>query len=59
MGVSSVAQLCPTLCYPMNRSSQASLSITNSRSLLKLRSIESVMPSSREEIDTLGAREGE
>ena len=30
----------------MNRSSQASLSITNSRSLLKLTSIESVMPSS-------------
>ena len=42
---SSVAQLCPTLCYPMNRSSQASLSITNSQSLLKLMSIESMMPS--------------
>ena len=41
---SSVAQLCPTLCDPMNR--QASLSITNSRSSLKLMSIESVMPSS-------------
>ena len=40
---SSVAQLCPTLCYPMNCSAhQASLSITNSRSLLKLMSIESV-----------------
>ena len=39
----SVAQSCPTLCEPMNRS-QASLSITNSRSLLKLMSIESVMP---------------
>ena len=37
----SVAQSCPTLCDPM-----ASLSITNSRSLLKLMSIESVMPSS-------------
>ena len=43
---SSVAQSCPTLCDPMNRSSQASLSITNSRSSLKLKSIESVMPSS-------------
>ena len=43
---SSVTQLCPTLCNPMNRSTQASLSITNSRSSLKLTSIESVMPSS-------------
>ena len=43
---SSVAQSCPTLCNPMNRSRQASLSITNSRSLPKLFSIESVMPSS-------------
>ena len=43
---SSVAQSCPTLCDPMNRSSQASLSITNSRSSLKLMFIESVMPSS-------------
>ena len=42
---SSVPQLCPTLCDPMNRSTgQASLSITNSQSLLKLMSIESVMP---------------
>ena len=40
---SSVAQSYPTLCDPMN---QASLSITNSRSSLKLTSIESVMPSS-------------
>ena len=39
--VSSV-QSCPTLCNPMD---QASLSITNSRSLLKLMSIHSVMPS--------------
>ena len=37
-------ELCTTLCDPMNYS-QASLSITNSRSLLKLMSIESVMPS--------------
>ena len=44
--VSSVAQSCPTLCDPMNRSTQASLSITNSRSSLRLMSIESVMPSS-------------
>ena len=42
---SSVAQSCPTLCDPMDCSTQASLSITNSRSLLKLLSIESVMPS--------------
>ena len=42
---SSVTQLCPTLCDPMGCSTQASLSITNSRSLLKLMSIESVMPS--------------
>ena len=42
---SSVAQLCPTLCDPMYHSTQASLSITNSQSLLKLMSIESVMPS--------------
>ena len=43
---SSVAQSCPTLCDPMNHSMPASLSITNSRSLLKPISIESVMPSS-------------
>ena len=42
---SSVAQSCPTLCDPMNHSCQASLSITNSWSSLKLMSIESVMPS--------------
>ena len=41
---SSVAQLCPTLCDPMD-CNQASLYITNSWSLLKLMSIESVMPS--------------
>ena len=43
---SSVAQSYPTLCDPMNRRRQASLSITNSWSLDKLMSIESVMPSS-------------
>ena len=42
---SSVAQSCPILCEPMNRRRQASLSITNSLSLPKLMSIESVMPS--------------
>ena len=42
---SSVAQSCPTLCDPMNRSTQASLSITNSWSPSKPMSIESVMPS--------------
>ena len=41
---SSVAQSCPTLCDPA--ACQASLSITNSRSSLRLTSIESVMPSS-------------
>ena len=41
---SSVAQSCLTLCDPMNRSTPGLLSITNSRSLLKLMSIESVMP---------------
>ena len=44
MQFSSVAQLCQTLCNPMDFS-QASLSITNSQSLLKLMSIELVMPS--------------
>ena len=42
---SSVAQSCPTLCNPMDCSSQASLSFTNSWSLLKLMSVELVMPS--------------
>ena len=42
---SSVAQSCPTLCNPMDCSTPASLSITNSWSLLKLMTIESVMPS--------------
>ena len=41
----SVAQSCPTLCDPVDAARQASLSITNSRSWLKLMSIESVMPS--------------
>ena len=43
---SSVAQSCPTLCDPMIAARQASLSITNSRSSLRLKSIELVMPSS-------------
>ena len=43
---SSVAQLCPTLCDPVGTAAcQASLSFTISQSLLKLMSIESVMPS--------------
>ena len=42
---SSVTQSCLTLCDPMDCSSQASLSITISQSLLKLMSIKSVMPS--------------
>ena len=41
----SVAQPCLTLCDPWTAAHQASLSITDSRSLLKLMSIESVMPS--------------
>ena len=41
----SDAQSCPTLCDPMDCSMPGSLSITNSQSLLKLMSIESVMPS--------------
>ena len=42
---SSVAQLCPTFCDSMNCACQASLSITNSWSLLKLIFIELVRPS--------------
>ena len=43
---SSVAQSCPILCDPMSLSTPGPLSITNSRSLLKLMPIELVMPSS-------------
>ena len=43
---SSVTQSCLTLCNPMNCSMPISLSITNSPSLVKPTSIESVMPSS-------------
>ena len=43
---SSVAQLCPTLCDPMNCSMPDLPTITISRSSLKLTSIELVMPSS-------------
>ena len=43
---SSVVQLCPTLWTPWITAHQVSLSITNSWSLLKLMSIESVIPSS-------------
>ena len=41
----SVAQSCQTLCDPWTAAHQASLSITNSQSLLKLMSIESMMSS--------------
>ena len=44
--ISSVAQSCPVLCDPSTAALQASLSITNSQSLPKLMSTESVMPSS-------------
>ena len=40
---SSVTQSCPTLCKLMDCSTPGSLSITNTQSLLKLMSIESVM----------------
>ena len=43
--LSSVTQSCPTLCNPVDCACQTSLSITNSRSLLKLMSIVSVMSS--------------
>ena len=43
---SSVTQSWQTLCDPVNAACQASLSITNSQSLLKLMPLESVMPSS-------------
>ena len=43
---SSVSQSCPTLPDPMNHSTPGLLSITNFWSLLRLTSIESVMPSS-------------
>ena len=42
---SSVAQSCPTLMTTWPATHQASLSITNSQGLLKLMSIEAVMPS--------------
>ena len=42
---SSVAQLCLTLCNPWTAACQPSLSITNSRSLPKIMSIEWVMTS--------------
>ena len=45
--VSSAAQSCPTPCAPRTAAHQASPSITNSQSLLKLMSIESVMPCNR------------
>ena len=45
--LSSVAHSCPTLCFatPRTAARQASLSISNSQSLLKLISIKLVMPS--------------
>ena len=41
----SVTESCPALCDPWTAARQASLSFTNSLSLLKLMSLESVMPS--------------
>ena len=43
---SSVAQSCPTLCHPMNRSTPDLPVHHHLKSSLKLTSIESVMPSS-------------
>ena len=43
---SSVAQSCPSLCNPMNRSTSGLPVLTNSPSSLKLMPIKSVMPSS-------------
>ena len=43
---SSVAQLCPTLCHPMNRSMPGLPVHHHSQTSLRLMSIESVMPSS-------------
>ena len=43
--MTSVAQLCPTLCDSWTIASQASLSTTNSQSLCKIMSIESMTPS--------------
>ena len=43
---SSVSQMCPTLCDPWIAARQASMSITNSRSSIKLMSIKSAIPSS-------------
>ena len=43
--VQSLTQSCPTLCDPMNRSTPGLLAHHQLRSLLKLMSIESVMPS--------------
>ena len=45
LSVSSVTQSCLTLCDSMDCSMPGSLSITNSQSLPKFMSIESVMPS--------------
>ena len=41
----SSTKSCPTFCSPVHSAHQASLSFTLSRSLLKLMSIESMMPS--------------
>ena len=43
--VRSATQSCPNLCDPWTAADQVSRSITNSRSLLKLMSIDLVMPS--------------
>ena len=40
-----VAKACPTLVTPWTAARQASMSITNSRSMLKLMFLESVVPS--------------
>ena len=49
----SVAQLCPTLCHPMDCSTLGSLSFSIYQSLLKLLCVEFVMPSNHFEVVVL------
>ena len=53
---SSVTQSCLTLCNPKNCSTPGFLSLTNSWSLLKLMSIESVMPSNSPSVVPFSSR---
>ena len=53
---SSVVQLCPALCDPMDCSTPGLLSISNSRSLLKFMSIESCHPTTSSSIVPFSSR---